>query len=615
MISKNAVANPFNRGDYIVGAPTPPRYAGAFPPVDGPASFEIEPVAVPEDLLAQLNEIADDVITSPVEVVAGTRDWWAGSMIPDTEGRPATPNATIVRVSSSAQISSVLKAVAGTGVPVTVSAGRSNVTGAALPVRGGIVLDVCGLNRIVGYDPVSQIVEVEAGVFGDVFEAAIQADYGVTMGHWPSSYAISTVGGWVACRGAGQLSTRYGKIEDMVYGLDVVLPNGDEVSLGDVPRAALGPDLAQLFIGSEGTLGVVTRVRFKVHRLPDYGRAVAYGFDSFAAGLEACRELLQNGANPAALRLYDELESGVQFGLPDTNVLMIADEGNPRFVDANIETAVEICQDGARRLDGDAIFERWLDTRYLTGKSSEGFVPSPGFVSDTLEMVGRWRDLPAIYDEVVSAVNAVPGTLAASAHQSHAYTDGACLYFSLRGEVEPSERAAWYRAVWDAANTVLLRFGAGLSHHHGVGLLRSPYLRDALGGGHDVLRAVKHAIDPANTLNPGKLGLPDGTERPEQSGGRTYDVIARYSTLPGEGERVIGLLRDLAAASRREPENVSYEVFRSIENEHELVLLESYSSPEGFEQHRSSPHFEDLGRGQIIPLLTSRRVNSYELAR
>lgn len=258
--------------------------------------------------------------------------------------------------------------------------------------------------------------------------------------------------------------------------MDVVLADGRLITVGGYARSAIGPDLQQMFIGSEGTLGVIVRVRLKLHRLPDYGRAIA-GFSSFASGLEACREILQHGANPAALRLYDNLESGVQFGLPETNVLLIADEGEPDMVDAVLAISERVCKQSGEELDGEAIFERWLDTRYLTGKSAEGFKKSPGTVADTLEMVGRWRDLSAVYDDVVAAINAVPGTLAGSAHQSHAYVDGACLYFSLRGDVAVEQRGAWYRAAWDAANAVLIKHNASLSHHHGVGLLRSPICR------------------------------------------------------------------------------------------------------------------------------------------
>ncbi|QCO96794.1 FAD-binding oxidoreductase [Arthrobacter sp. 24S4-2] len=507
MISKEALKRGYNRGNYTVGAPTQPHFAQGLGVLSGEPYFSENPVTVPSGLVAKLAAVADRVVTDAGEVLEGTRDWWAGTMIAETSGRPATPQSIIVHVSSTEQVQEVMRLTYAEEIPVTVSAGRSNVTGAALPVSGGIVLDVCGLDKFTGWDPDSQIVEVEAGVFGDIFEERIQSGYGMTMGHWPSSYAISTVGGWVACRGAGQLSTRYGKIEDMVYGMDVVLANGELVSVGNSARAAVGPDLLQLFVGSEGTLGIITKIRFQLQRLPDYGRAIAYGFNSFAEGLEACRQIMQQGATPAALRLYDNLESGVQFGLPETNVLLVADEGARESVEAGLAISERICKSTGQKLDGDAIFERWLETRYLTGKSAEGFTPGPGFVADTLEMIGKWRDLPAIYEEVVAAINAVPGTLAGSAHQSHAYVDGACLYFSLRGDVERDQRAAWYRAAWDAANSVILRHDATLSHHHGVGLLRAPYMEKSLGAGFEVLRVVKHALDPKNLLNPGKLGL------------------------------------------------------------------------------------------------------------
>jgi FAD/FMN-containing dehydrogenase len=269
-------------------------------------------------------------------------------------------------------------------LPLTVSAGRSNVTGAALPVRGGIVLDVCDLNQLLSFDPDSQIVEVEAGMFGDIFEQTIQQEYGMTMGHWPSSFGISTVGGWVACRGAGQLSTRYGKIEDMVYGMDVVLADGRLITVGGAPRSATGPDIQQLFIGSEGTLGVIVRVRLKLHRLPEYGRAIATGFASFADGLEACRQILQHGATPAALRLHDNLESGVQFSLPETNVLLIADEVKRSWWTR--------CWPSRRASVSNARDSRWRAIRYL----SVGWIPaiSPGRAPKALPAVRAWWPIP-----------------------------------------------------------------------------------------------------------------------------------------------------------------------------------------------------------------------------
>ncbi|GEB47753.1 FAD-binding oxidoreductase [Streptomyces cacaoi] len=508
MISRQTITNPFNRGRYTVGAPSPSSWAQRTPVGDGPAALQSDPVEVPDAVVERLRGAAKAVHTGREEVVTRTRDWWAGSMIGETAGSPATPQAVVVEAADEEQVAAVLRICHEEGIPVTASAGRSNVTGAALPVFGGVVLDVCGLDRILSYDAESQVVDVQAGMFGDLFEKELQETHGVTTGHWPSAFALSTVGGWIACRGAGQLSTRYGKIEDMVVGVDVVHADGTRATYGDYSRAATGPDLRQLFVGSEGTLGVIVSARLRVHPLPEYAKALAFGFETFAQGLEACRRILQRGATPAVLRLYDALESGVHFDQPDTNLLLIADEGDPALVDAALRVSREVCEEYGPELDSETVFARWLDERMLVGKSSDGFKQSPGFVADTLEMAASWKDLPVIYDEVVAAIRSVPGTLAASAHQSHAYTDGACVYFSLRGDVDPAERRAWYRSVWDAANAVLIEHGAALSHHHGCGLLRGPYLADALGAGFATFTAVKEALDPKGILNPGKLGLP-----------------------------------------------------------------------------------------------------------
>jgi len=133
---------------------------------------------------------------------------------------------------------------------------------------------------------------------------------------------------------------------------------------------------------------------------------------------------------------------------------------------------------------------------------------SRGFVVDTMEVAGRWRDLPGIYAATIAALSGVEGTVAASAHQSHSYPEGGCLYFTFAAKVEPDDRDRYYRAVWDAGSRAVLAAGGALSHHHGIGLNRSRFVAEALGPAFDVLVAAKQALDPVGILNPGKLGLP-----------------------------------------------------------------------------------------------------------
>src|SRR5687768_4731349 len=241
---------------------------------------------------------------------------------------PARP-AAVVRPTTAEEAADVLAVCNEAHVPVTPAAGRSGVCGAAVPVHGGIVLDLCDLAGIVGVDDDSLLLDVRPGTFGDVLEDDLRAQHDVTLGHWPQSMRLSTVGGWLACRSAGQYSTRYGKIEDMVVGLEVALADGRVVRTGGTgPRAANGPDLTQLFVGSEGTLGVITEARLRMHPVPPAERRAAYAFDSFADGLDACRRIMRRGATPAVLRLYDDVETKRGYQLDDWHLLVVLDEGD-----------------------------------------------------------------------------------------------------------------------------------------------------------------------------------------------------------------------------------------------------------------------------------------------
>lgn len=487
------------------GAPTVPIPFGV-PTAEVSERLGGTRVAVSGELLDQLAATGAEILVDPDTTAEASRDWWPLAMIWAVDGQTPARAAAVVRPANADQVSAVLAACHTARVPVTPAAGRSGVCGASVPVHGGVVLDLTAMSGIVGIDRESMVLDVLPGTFGTWLEETLQAEHGVTVGHWPQSMALSTVGGWLACRGAGQMSTRYGKIEDIVVGLDVVLADGTQVTTGGAPRAAVGPDLTQLFVGSEGTLGIITGARLKLHTLPAAERRAAYAFASFAEANDACRRIVQRDAHPAVLRLYDNIESDRTYKTgPDDHLVLVLDEGDPAIVDATMSIIAEECKDAT--LADIAFVEQWLGHRNDT--SALQALISRDYVVDTMEIAAPWKDCVAIYDTVTAAIRAVPGTLAASAHQSHSYPDGACLYFTFAGQPPRDQREHYYRDVWEAGTRAVLAHGGALSHHHGVGLNRSRFVRDALGPAFGVLAATKSALDPHGILNPGKLGLAD----------------------------------------------------------------------------------------------------------
>jgi alkyldihydroxyacetonephosphate synthase len=488
------------------GEPTPPILLDSTPEATT-ARFANQAVPVDDGFIASLRGVCGRVDTDDATCVEAGRDWWPLAIVWALGGEvPARP-AAVARPADAAEAAAVLACCHDARVPVTTAAGRSGVCGASVPVFGGVVLDLTGMAGVTDVDDTSLVVGVLPGTFGDVLEDGLRADHGLTIGHWPQSIALSTVGGWVACRGAGQYSTRYGKIEDMVLGLEVALADGRLIHTGGhAPRSAEGPDLNQLFVGSEGTLGVITHAELRAHPVAPAERRAAYGFRSFVAGLDACRRVLRRGATPAVLRLYDEVETGRNFSVENQCLLVVLDEGDAALIDAVMAVVDEECRatDGTGALDV-SLVEQWLSHR--NDVSALEATIRKGIIVDTIEIAARWSALPGLYEGAVGALRQIDGTLAASAHQSHAYTDGACLYFTFAGL--PGESGDdYYRRAWDAVMAVTMEHGGALSHHHGIGLNRSRQLPAALGAAFDVLAGIKDQLDPHGILNPGKLGLP-----------------------------------------------------------------------------------------------------------
>ena len=487
------------------GSPTPPiAIEGGAAAATGRLSAPV--VLLDDAFLARLAAACADVRLDPGERAEASRDWWPLAMVWATEGKVGQVAGAVARPASTDEVSAVMRLCNDARIPVTPAAGRSSVVGGTVPVHGGVLLDLTGLVGIEDVDAESVIVQVLAGTFGDLFEEELQEAHQLTVGHWPQSMALSTVGGWLACRGAGQLSNRYGKIEDIVVGLEVVLADGTVLRTGGQPRQAVGPDLTHLFVGAEGTLGIITRAWLQAWPVPHHTTKGAWSFPSFSAALDAMRRIIQRGAPVAVLRLYDGTESNRNFGTETTdNVLLAYDEGDVTMISAAMLVVAEECAT-ATELEHELV-DQWFGHRNNVD-ALEALI-SKGYVVDTMEISGRWSQLDAIYDAATTAIAAVPGTLAVSAHQSHSYVTGACLYFTFAAQVEPAQREAYYRAAWDAGTRAVLANGGSLSHHHAVGLNRARFMPEALGEGIDVLASVKAALDPNGICNPGKLGLPD----------------------------------------------------------------------------------------------------------
>lgn len=499
--------------------PTPPIAFGGGVIQSRWTSAETGPARTPasnggaEALLRDLAAVCHTSTRLP-ELAEHARDWWPLAMRWALQSQVPRLPVVVASPRNTEEVQRVVRICAAHDVPLTVTAGRSGVSGASIPMFGGVVLDINELQGVVSVDRHSGVVEVLAGTFGPDLEREV-AKHSLTVGHFPQSFDISTVGGWVACLGAGQFSTRYGKIDEMVVGLEVVLANGNIIRTGGAPAAAHGPDVSSMFIGSEGTLGVITRVWLRAHDTAPVRRKAAYFFPTFSDGVRAMREAIRADATPAVLRLYDAIESQRSHGGDGKNsTLIVLDDGEQEIVDATL-AVVDRCarRHGAVSATEDRV-DHWLAHRNDT--SGLQALTHKGFVIDTMEVAAPWSNMDDVYARVCAAVSAVPGARSISAHVSHSYLDGACIYFTFVGQISSrdindattAEHQALYLAIWNAAQRAALNGGGNLAHHHGVGLNRGRFMRDAMGEAFNVLVAMKQALDPQDLLNPGKLGLP-----------------------------------------------------------------------------------------------------------
>jgi len=431
------------------------------------------------------------------------RDLWPLVIMDERAGKSA-PRVLVARPSGRDQVSAILRWAAANGVVVTPLGGATGVCGALGPETGELVIDMGAFDRILEVDETNLICRCESGVNGLALEQHLN-ERGLTLGHYPSSLAGTTVGGLCATRSSGQESSRYGSIEDMVLGLAVVLPDGTFAAPRPGPRSAVGPALHELWLGSEGALGIILGVVLKVHRLPETVIGRGYGFADLKSGLECMRAIMQSGIRPLLMRLYDPEDAAFNgYDLPHgSSVLVVATAGLESVATAEGDVVARLASKATAL--GAEPWDRWKKHRFdISAERLNRLLEPPGAYLDVIELAAPWTQLPELHARVKAAI-AVGGV--ALCHFSHAYEQGCCAYFSFAGagDTEEEARSAYSRA-WEGAMTSAIELGATISHHHGTGQVRARWVADEMGGWMSVWRSVKEAIDPARIMNPRAVG-------------------------------------------------------------------------------------------------------------
>jgi alkyldihydroxyacetonephosphate synthase len=466
------------------------------------------------------------VSTDRLVLSAYSQDLWPRKLLELREQGPAEPVVdAVVWPETREQVAAVVRWAREADVNLYPYGAGSGVCGATVPTdvpgavgeRPRVVVDLKKMRAVRSIDRQSMTVWAESGLIGENLERHLNQE-GFTLGHFPSSIYCSSLGGYLATRSAGQLSTKYGKIEDMVLSVEFVLPDGSLLETGRAPRSAMGPDWTQLLLGTEGTLGFFTAACLQIHALPE--ARVAMGFGAPGSGAEAtvlamefARKLVQDGIRPAVLRIYDPLETSMALssevlkkcGFGGGAAIVVVFEGNKRLCEAEATEARAFAGKMGLQDLGPTLGEHWWEHRYDVSYKQQLILSHSRMILDTFELAATWGNLEKVY-RAVKGVNAGLGMI--MAHFSHFYHTGANIYFTLVSHAGMSETSPeHYDRIWDAMLKAACDAGATLSHHHGVGRLKNEWIRAEKGHWIPIFEKVKRGFDPENRLNPAKMGL------------------------------------------------------------------------------------------------------------
>jgi|Deesub1362B_J571_1020462.scaffolds.fasta_scaffold00005_33 alkyldihydroxyacetonephosphate synthase len=462
-----------------------------------------------EEFYGELGRIlpTDRYSDSIVDRIIYSRDYWPLKVFGEAmDGEIEVPR-LVLYPESTEDVAYIIKLANRYRIPIIPYGGGSGVVGAAYPSKNSVVMDLSGLNYIGEVDDENLIIEVGPGVLIFDLERYLNSK-GYTLRHIPQSFPEAEVGGLIATRSTGEFSSKYGGIEDLLMSLEVVLPNGIVIRTKKVPRRSVGPRIEEIFIGSEGIYGVITRAVLKIRPIPNIDIRKAYVFDNFLAGIKAIREMARYDIFPPVVRLYDREEVHLRFAeYPDItgkSLLLLIFEGYDDRVVLEADYAEKILNKYGKEYTSDPV-DKWLDKRFDV-ISEISRILSIGAVYDTIEVSGLWSDLPSIYNSVKDKASSIKGVITVMTHLSHIYRHGGCLYFTVGGiPPENITLSEFYHSVWKTIMETVLEYGGSISHHHGIGLMRRRWISREHGDGVYLLRALKESLDPRKILNPYKL--------------------------------------------------------------------------------------------------------------
>ena len=499
------------------------RALGATPAPEPAAIAEIRvaPSALPADAAGELVGVvgAEQLSSEDEARVRHTRGASMSDVLALRAGDGSAAPDAVLTPACHEQVLAVLQICSRHAIAVVPYGGGTSVVGGLEASPDGfaavVALDLRRLDALHSLDETSRVAVLGAGMRAVVAERLL-GERGYTLGHFPQSYEMATIGGYAATRSAGQASAGYGRFDELVVGLTAATPAGT-ISLTTAPMSADGPDLRQLLLGCEGAFGVITSVAVRVRPAPEARVYEGWRLPSFAAGSEALRALAQEGPLPTVVRLSDEVETGINLAEPDAAfatadgggcLLIVGYEGTERRVAATRSLATERLQAAGAVRSDPAAGDRWRAGRFRGPYLREPALAA-GALLETIETATFWSGLAALRASVTEALTQGLAEQGARGvvmcHLSHVYETGASLYFTVIAGALADPIAQWTE-LKHAANQAILAGGGAVSHHHGVGRDHREPLAQLLGPvAIEALRAVKRSLDPAGILNPGVL--------------------------------------------------------------------------------------------------------------